>query len=118
MAFSRALILASAFLALALAEAAAQFPPPPGQGVRQTSPFPPPPGQGGQQASPFPPAGQASPFPPAGGGGSFVRPGPQTGGAPGGRHPCEAFIPLRKAAEDGAAAIRVAGERKATPQEV
>lgn len=93
----RAVMLLSALVLAGLGEAAAQFPPPPGQSGQQTqsSPFPPPPGQAGrpQQPSPFPPppapgqqqpsppaAGQqASPFPPAGQPSAF--PGPGQGGA-------------------------------------
>jgi hypothetical protein len=97
----RALILTSVLLFAGVAAAAAQFPPPPGQSASppalgQSSPFPPP-GQGAPR--------QASPFAP---------PGAQ----PAGKHPCEAFVPLRQAAENGASAIRAAGERKAAREEV
>jgi hypothetical protein len=96
MTFHRALalvaVLALAVLTLAgLSEAVAQFPPPPGQAgtvSNQSSPFPPPPGQG-------------SPFPP-----------------PQGSNPCDAFVPIRQDAEKSAAAIKAAGERKASREEV
>ena len=109
----RALAVASALLLAGVWPAGAQFPPPPGQSGG--SPFPPPPGQAAQpgQASPFPPAPgqrgapaqQASPF-------------PAPGAQPGGSHPCEAFVPIREQAEKGATAIRAAGERQATREEV
>jgi hypothetical protein len=73
-----------------------------------------------QAGSPFPPPG-ASPFPPAPSAGAprgaspFPAPGAQP---PRGRHPCEAFVPLREAAEKGAAAIKAASDRKATREEV
>jgi hypothetical protein len=130
----RAVALA-AFLAVAgMSEAAAQFPPPPGQAApaQQDSAFPPPPGQGGGGAFPPPPGrssafpppgGQASPFPSVGGqsvsapaqGSPFPSPG-ASAGAPGGD--CNSFMPLREAAEKGANAIRTAGERKAGREEV
>lgn len=97
-----ALAGACALLFASLTDAAAQFPPPPGQNQNQSaaanSPFPPPPQQGQQQnqlQSPFPPApgAQASapafggaPPPSAGGfgamqqGGFGVRPGGFSGG--------------------------------------
>ncbi|CAN0453003.1 unnamed protein product, partial [Phaeothamnion confervicola] len=92
---------ASVLLLAGIGPVAAQFPPPPGQTAQPggPSPFPPPPGQGA------PPAG-GSPFPP-----------------PGAMQPqntsvCESFVPLRQAAEKGAAAIKAAGERKASREEV
>ena len=97
----RALLLSSVLLLAGVAGAAAQFPPPPGQ-----SAFPPPPGQ----SSPFPPPGQGVP--------RQASPSAAPGAQPAGKHPCEAFVPLRQAAESGAAAIRAAGERKATREEV
>jgi hypothetical protein len=99
-------MLLSALALAGLGEAAAQFPPPPGQSGQQTqsSPFPPPPGQasrqqqpspfpppptpGQQQSSPFPPPPQpgqqsSSPFPPPSQSSPFPNPGqgvlPQTG---------------------------------------
>jgi hypothetical protein len=89
----------------------AQFPPPPNPSA---NPFPPPPVPGSAapaQSSPFPPPGavaapQASPFP------------PQGPAAPAGKNPCEAFMPIRAAAEKDAAAIQAAGKRKAPREEL
>ncbi len=92
----------------------AQFPPPPGQAG--ANPFPPPPGQSGG-ASPFPPApGQSGPPVSAAprGGSPFPAPGQQPAQA----NQCQQFVPLRQAAEKGAAAIRAASERKAAREEV
>jgi hypothetical protein len=87
-----ALAGACALLFAGLSDAAAQFPPPPGQNQSQStnSPFPPPPQQGQQQnqlQSPFPPAPGAQASTPAFGGapppspGGFgVRPGGFSGG--------------------------------------
>jgi hypothetical protein len=105
MTLPRALAIASVLLVAGVTQAVAQFPPPPGQSG--ASPFPPPPGQ----SSPFPsPPGQGGPPPRSS---PFPAPGQQAGG-----HACEAFLPIRQAAENGAAAIRAAGERKATREEV
>lgn len=97
----RALILASVLILAGGAGALAQFPPPPGQ-----SAFPPPSGQ----SSPFPPPGQGAP--------RQASPFPAPGAQAPGKHPCEAFMPLREGAERGAAAIRAASERKASREEV
>lgn len=70
-----------------------QFPPAPGQ-----SAFPPPPGQGGAQSGPPPGAPGAFPAP--------------------ANNICMQFPPIRQAAEQGAAALRSAGERKAQREEV
>jgi len=118
------------------------FPPPPGQraATPQNSPFPPPPRQRSAAQDPaFPPAGQgaapgaASGFgpPPQGGfsapaGGGFGAPAAGGFGAPPGgeQRPtgpqavCMDFLPIRKAAEEGALKIRAAGERKAPREEV
>jgi hypothetical protein len=113
MAPTRALILTSVLLLAGLAQAAAQFTSAPAQ----SNPFPPPPGQ----SNPFPPApGQSSPFPPPPGQASRqASPVPAPGAArPGGSHPCEAFVPLRQAAERDASAIRAASERKASREQV
>jgi hypothetical protein len=89
-----ALAGACVFVLAGLTDAAAQFPPPPGQSQNQSqsanSPFPPPPQQGQQQnqlQSPFPPAPaeQASTpafggAPPPSPGGFGVRPGGFSGG--------------------------------------
>jgi hypothetical protein len=128
-----------------LSQAAAQFPPAPGQansggvfppppGAQQSGAFPPPPGPAPaqRQDSAFPPPptpGQASAP------GRFVVPsanGGFSGGAPsansafsGGAPPsaeaqkvCLTFPSLREDAEKGAGAIKAAGERKATREEV
>ena len=116
MTFHRALVVASVLVLALVTPAAAQFPPPPGQGASQASPFPPPPGQGASPSSPFPPspgqgAGpprQASPFPPPGGG--F--------GPPPNRGVCDTFPPIRDEAEKRLLAIQAAGQRKATREEV
>src|SRR3954464_13981609 len=89
----RILAVACVLVGAGLSEAAAQFPPPPGQTAPAQaggSPFPPPPG--GQQASPFPPPpgqGQAPAqnpaFPPPPGQGSrptSITVGPSGGGIP------------------------------------
>ena len=144
---SWALVGAGVLLLAGLDQAAAQFPPPPGQtaAAPQGNPFPPPPGQQQQQQapSPFPAPGQASAPAPGGFGspsGSFggiqqggfgVRPGgfsqPPGGmgpGGPGGGQPSEAqrvcltFPALREDVEKGAGTIRAAGDRKATREEV
>lgn len=99
MTFPRALALLLVLTIAGLTEAAAQFPPPPGQAApaqsspfppppgqkpqqqqQQQSPFPPPPGQQQQQqSSPFPPPGQqSSPFPPPGQSSPFPAPGQQS----------------------------------------
>jgi len=113
----RAMALLLALMLAGLTEAAAQFPPPPGQSApaNQSSPFPPAPGQQQQQqpqqANPFPPppgAGQqqqSSPFPNPGqqqtrpfanpvqsspfpaSGGSFSPGGPRAGPPPPGAQP-------------------------------
>ena len=85
----------------AVSGAAAQFlpgagqPSPPGQfsPPAQASPFPPPPGQNAAQDNAFPP--------------------PQ-----GQRNVCESFLPIRNAAEQEAAAIRAAGEKKVPREQV
>ncbi len=123
----RVLAVASVLVLAGLSQAVAQFPPPPGQGGSQANPFPPPPGQGnpfppppGQgrssqpsqaQPSPFPsvpgqsgaPARQAGPFPPPGGGPPAI---------------CETFPAIRQETERSAMAIKTAGERKASREEV
>ncbi len=133
-----ALAVASAVVLAGLSQALAQFPPPPGQSSQPAgaSPFPPPPGQNNpfppppSQSSPFPPPpGQASapgssPFPgppsvrsgaPAGG---RLSPFAPPGSAPAASSPCESFVALRQDAEKNAAAIKAAGDRKATREEV
>ena len=93
------LACACGLLLAAVSASAAQFLPGPGQSAPpaefpgQASPFPPPAGQRPVQAPAFPsPSGQ--------------------------RHACEDFIPIRSAAEQEAAAIRAAGERKAPREQV
>jgi hypothetical protein len=136
MSFPRALAVASALAALSLSNAAAQFPPPPGQSgtaASQSSPFPPPPGQQSNSA----PASQPSPFPPPPG--QRASPWPatpgQAGAAPARSSPfaapqapnpltsqpqsiCEQFPTLRAQAEKDATAIKTASDRKATREEV
>jgi hypothetical protein len=107
------LACACCLLLAAASGAVAQFLPGPGQSTPATqfpgaSPFPPPPGQQPAQSSAFPPppgqqrAAQDPAFPPP----------------PGQRHACEAFVPIREAAEKGAAEIRAAGDRKAPRDQV
>jgi hypothetical protein len=128
-----------------LSQAAAQFPPPPGQAAAQRdSAFPPPPSQGqaaGQEDPAFPPApapGQPSgptrvTVGPAGGGGfgppssggGFSAPAPG-GGFSGGppaqiseaQRICTTFPALREEMEKSGGLIRAASARKATREEV
>ncbi|MBM3530875.1 MAG: hypothetical protein FJX62_22590 [Alphaproteobacteria bacterium] len=98
---NRYLTLAFAgFLALAGQSAAmAQFLPGPGQGASfppGASPFPPPPGPGQPQQQP-----RGGAFPP-----------------PGNQQVCATFPSLRDDAEKGAMAIKAAGDRKASREEV
>ncbi len=134
MTLPRAMALLSAFVLAGLSEAAAQFPPPPGQAAPQAqpSPFPPPPAPRqqsspfpppGQQTSPFPPPGQRSPFPPAGQTGGFSAvPSRAPAGPPppGAASPdvCLQFPPIRDQAEKDGTAIKAAGDRKAAREEV
>ena len=136
MTLPRALALISALVLAGLSDAIAQFPPPPGQSAPASSnPFPPPPGQAAPaSSSPFPPAPgqprqQSSPFPPPGSGPSAVpppsgqaaRPPVQPGGFPppgGPQAVCQEFPALRTQAEKDAAAIKAAGDRKASREEV
>ena len=118
-------ITAASIVLVAASVAMAQFPPPPNP---SGSPFPPPAGPSG---SPFPPPSSPSaaparsnPFPspqaPA------ARPAAQQPSAspfpmPGQQkqaNPCEAFFPLRAAAEKDAGAIKAASARKASREEV
>jgi hypothetical protein len=110
----RALACACVLVLASLTPVLAQFlpgpgqSPPPGQFPGGNDPaFPPPPGQRGPVAATpgAPPPGAG--FPPPGGGGLT---GPQA--------VCASFPPIRQAAEEGAAAIRKAGERKASREEV
>ena len=112
MTLHRALVMASVLILAGISQAAAPSP-----AEAQASPFPPPPGQSNSFP---PPPGQAGAFPPPGSsaprqGSPFPPPGQQQ---PAGKHPCEAFVPLREAAEKGAQAIQQAGERKAPREEV
>lgn len=110
-----------------IAPSAAQFPPPPGQ---NSSPFPPPPGQASQPRNdPFPPApggparsgapqAGSSPFPDASGGGFGA---PRGGGPPpptGDQAVCAKFPEIRADTEKAAGAIRAAGEKKLSREEV
>jgi hypothetical protein len=114
-------------LTLVAAEAMAQFPAAPGQFPSSSAPAPwpsaPAPAPGGfpssapapapfpgQGAAPAPFPGQGAAFPGAGG-------GPPPGGA-GQPPPCIAeFLNLREAAQKRATEVRVASERKATPEQ-
>ena len=93
------LACACGLLLSAVSGAAAQFLPGPGQSAPpaqfpgQASPFPPPPGQQPARNSAFPP--------------------PQ-----GQQSACEAFVPIRSAAEKEAATIRAAGEKKLPREQV
>ena len=98
MTLPRVLVLVSALLCAGWSVALAQFPPPPNP---NGAAFPPPPPPGSTPA-----AQPASPFP---------APGQQP--APGG-NPCDAFLPIRSAAEKDAQAIQAAGQRKAPREEV
>jgi hypothetical protein len=101
----QALICAVALILFGLGEATAQFLPMPGQ----TAPggaFPPPPGQ---SASPFPPPRNQA--------GSGPRQDAAFPSAPGQQDVCAQFPAIREEAEKGAAAIRIAGERKAPREE-
>src|SRR4051812_42348031 len=101
----RILAVACVLVGAGLSEAAAQFPPPPGQtapaqaggspfppppGAPQSSPFPPPPGQGQAPAQDpaFPPPGSSRPTSitvgPSGGSGGFGPPGGGSFAPPGG----------------------------------
>ena len=99
MTLPRVLVLVSALLCAGWSAALAQFPPPPNPNGAAFPPPPPPPGS-------TPAARPASPFP---------APGQQP--APG-ANPCEAFVPIRSAAEKDAQAIQAAGKRKASREEV
>ncbi len=128
----RAMALLSALTLAGLSEAAAQFPPPPGQNApaTQSSPFPPPPGQQ-QQSSPFPPPGAAATGQPV----SHSRPvqsrprhrrlvlagRPAAGPPPPGAQPppvCLQFAPIREQAEKDGGAIKIASDRKAQREEI
>ena len=102
-----------------LAPALAQFLPAPGQSA-PTGQFPPPPGAT-DSAFPPPPGRSAPSGPPVSGGppGGFAQPGgPPAGGPPPGSQVCMNFPAIRQAAEEGAAALRSAGQRKAPREEV
>jgi hypothetical protein len=127
MTLPRAMALLSVFALAGLSEAAAQFPPPPGQTgqATQSNPFPPPPAPG-QQSSPFPPPGsgrQTSPFPPPGQSSAFPAspsqaPARASAPPPAGGNVCEQFVPIRAQAEKDGSAIKVAGDRKASREEI
>lgn len=159
MTFTRAMAMLSALILAGLSEAAAQFPPPPGQAApAQSSPFPPPPGQAAPpaQSSPFPaPSGQGasapqssafppppvpgqqarpsapvqaqpSPFPTPGQAGAFPQTGSFSPGGPRAAPPpqaappavCMQFPPIRDQTEKDGTAIKAAGDRKASREEV
>lgn len=120
----RVLAVACVLEIAGLAEAAAQFPPVPGQtapGAQQSVAFPPPPGQApARQDSAFPPPpgqGQAS----APGGFSAAPPGGGFGGGPGppeAQRICTTFPTIREDVEKSAGVIKAASERKASREEV
>ena len=132
----RILAAACVLVVAGLSEAAAQFPPVPGQapgqaasgsafpppGAQQSSAFPPPPGQAPaqRQDSAFPPPpGQSQGAAP--GGFSPAQPGGFGGGGPGpseAQKVCLNFPSLREDVEKGAAVIRAASGRKASREEV
>jgi hypothetical protein len=105
-----------------LAPALAQFLPAPGQSGApgqfpapgQSGAFPPPPGQSAPSSPPV--AGGVQSGPPGG----FSPPGGSPPGAPppGAQSVCMTFPSIRQAAEEGAAALRAAGQRKAPREEV
>jgi hypothetical protein len=139
----RMLAVACVLVGAGLSQAAAQFPPPPGQTAPAQaaagSPFPPPPGQGqapAQDSAFPPPPGQGSrptaitvgpsggggfgppgggSFAPPGGGGGFSSPAPQPSEA---QKVCLTFPALREDVEKGAAVIKAASARKASREEV
>ena len=123
----RMLAAACVLVVAGLSEAAAQFPPVPGQAPSQGqtasgSAFPPPPGQAPaqRQDSAFPPPpGQSQGAAP--GGFSPAQPGGFGGGGPGpseAQKVCLTFPSLREDVEKGAAVIRAASDRKAPREEV
>ena len=131
------LAVACVLVVAGLSQAAAQFPPVPGQAApapaaQQSAVFPPPPGQGqaaGQDSAFPPPPGQGSApggfasAPPSGGFSAAPPGGGFGGGGPGGppsqaQKVCSTFPAVRVDVEKGAAVIRAAGERKATREEV
>jgi hypothetical protein len=134
------LAVACVLVGAGLSQAAAQFPPPPGQTAPAQaagSPFPPPPGQAPAQDSAFPPPGQSSrptaitvgpsgggggfgppgggSFAPPGGGGGFSGPAPQPSEA---QKICLTFPSIREDVEKSAAVIKAASARKASREEV
>lgn len=121
----RMLAAACVLVVAGLSEAAAQFPPVPGQAPSQAasgSVFPPPPGQApAQRQDPAfpPPPGQSQGAAP--GGFSPAQPGGFGGGGPGpseAQKVCLTFPSIREDVEKGAAVIRAAGDRKAPREEV
>jgi hypothetical protein len=125
----RMLAAACVLVVAGLSQAAAQFPPVPGQAPNQApgqaasgSAFPPPPGQAPaqRQDSAFPPPpGQSQGA--ASGGFSPAQPGGFGGGGPGpseAQKVCLTFPTLREDVEKGAAVIRAASDRKAPREEV
>jgi hypothetical protein len=120
----RVLAAACVLVIAGLSQAAAQFPPVPGQaapGAQQSVAFPPAPGQApARQDSAFPPPpgqGQAA----APGGFSAAPPGGGFGGGPGpseAQRICTTFPTIREDVEKSAAVIKAASERKASREEV
>ena len=105
MTLPRAMALASVLVLAGLPAALAQFPPPPNPNA---SPGPPAP----SSSSPFPSPQAPGAAPPP------TRAFPAPGQQPQGPNPCEAFLPIRAAAEKDAASIKAASDRKAPREEV
>jgi hypothetical protein len=127
----RVLAVACVLVIAGLSQAAAQFPPVPGQaasGAQQSVVFPPPPGQApAQQDSAFPPPPGQSSAPggfsaaPSGGGFSAAPPGGGFGGGPApaeAQRICTTFPAIREDVEKSAALIKTASDRKASREEV
>jgi hypothetical protein len=120
----RMLAAACVLVVAGLSEAAAQFPPVPGQAPSQAgqAAFPPPPGQAQRQDSAFPPPpGQSQAPAPGGFSAAPAQPGGFGGGGPGpseAQKVCLTFPALREDVEKGAAVIRAASDRKAPREEV
>ena len=115
----RAAAIACVLIGAGVSQAQAQFPAPGGG----ASPFPPPPGQTSQPGNdPFPPAPGGPPRSGAAGGGPspFPEPGGGGGGPPGGGNTalCMKFPEIRADTEKAAGAIRAAGEKKLSREEV
>jgi hypothetical protein len=133
MTLPRIIVLAAVLAAAGASTAMAQFPPPPRNDPAFPAPpspngtaFPAPPNPNGA-AFPAPPNSRPSAFP-ASRGPAPAAPGPAArapsspfplpGQQPQANNPCEAFLPIRAAAEKDGAAIKTAADRKAPREEV